>query len=875
MLKRNLILTAMGLSLALSSTAWTAPLTVRVKVDKGAPRILVNNKPVRGRVFYGQPSAGKLTLPANGEIVSYLFSPNQTVNQGATMHLRFGQSAGEIILDDMRIEDLTTGKDALPIQKFEAGDAEFTSRWSTWPQGAQNTTTTVKMLPSIGRNGSGGLQVKIVEPPDGTWPDFHIYSNPTMTLVAGHKYRVSFWAKAAPERHLMTAFYKPGDFYVYLGGPPGYYFESQVRLAAKAGVDFVSTSIPLVWPEPGEKENWLTVDTVIDAAIDANPKVMVIPRISVYAPDWWNKAHPDELMKWESGAHPQLASPASTLYVKEASVRLARLVSHLESKYPNRIAGYHPVGQNTGEWFYMDSWSRPLNGYAPCDAIAFRGWLKRRYVTVNALRAAWKNNSVDFSNASVPGASRRHEAPAGIFRDPSTERDIIDFVEFQQHSMADAVCDFAKVVRQASKGRKLVVMFYGYVHEFGAIDTGAGSSGHYALRRVLDSPDIDIVCSPISYFDRGRGQSAPCMTAGESVALANKMWLVEDDTRTNITIDERFPGAEHVLTSVEQTNNLLLRNVAQQSLRNFATWWMDLGSTGWFDHPGYWAEMKRLAKLDDPMLKNPTPFRPEVALVVDENTIPWLADGSSSVTRPLLYESRGALGRMGAPYGQYLLDDVIKGRVHAKLYVFANAWRLDAAKRAALLKATKGSVVIWCYAPGYLDGNTRSLDAMRQLTGMDLQPVSGVTAMATPTAAGKQLGQQFGVTQPVRPLFKVAGAKSTEVLASYSDGSAAVVQRAHNGGHSLFVGVPRLTPELLRTAAKKAGVHLFTQTDCVVYANGPFLAVHSTKAGTVQIDTGSSSVVTDVLTGKKIGKGPKLSLPMGFSETRIMQIKAK
>ncbi len=874
MLKRNLILTTLGLSLAINSMAWTAPLTVRVKVDKGAPRILVNSKPVRARVFYGQPSSGKVTLSSNGGMVSYVFSPAQSALNAATMHLRFGQSAGEIILDDMRIEDLNTGKDVLPVQRFEGGEADFTSQWSMWPQGAQNTTGAVKVLPSAGRNGSGGLQVKIIAPPDGTWPDFHVYHNPNLSLVQGHRYRVSFWAKATPERQLTTAFYRPGDFYAYLGGPPGY-FQSQVKLAATSGVDFVSTSIPLIWPGPGEKEDWRTVDSVIEAAIEANPHALVIPRIPIYPPAWWKKAHPNELMRWEGGEHQTLASAASVLFQKEASVRLGRLINHLEAKYPNRIAGYHPNGQNTGEWFYFDSWSRPLNGYAPCDTIAFRYWLKKRYVTVNALRAAWHNGSVNFSSAAVPSASRRHASPGGIFRDAATERDIIDFVEFQQHSMADSVCGFAKVVRQASRGRKLVLMFYGYIHEFGAISTGAGSSGHYALRRVLDCPDIDIVCSPISYFDRGRGQSAPCMTAGESVALANKMWLVEDDTRTNITKDEQFPGAEHVLTSVEQTVNLLRRNVAQQSLRNFATWWMDLGSSGWFDHPGYWAEMKRLAKLDEPMLKTPTAFHPDVALVVDENTIPWLADGSNAVTLPLLYESRGALGRMGAPYGQYLLDDVIKGRVHAKLYVFANAWRLDAAKRAALLKATKGSVVIWCYAPGYLDGSTRSLNAMRELTGMSLQQLSGVTAMANPTASGKFLGQPFGVTQSVRPLFRVADAKTAEVLATYSDGSAAVVQRPHNGGTSLFVGVPRLTPELLRTAAKQAGVHLFTQTDCVVYANGPFLAIHSTKAGTVQIDTGSSSVVTDVLTGKRMGKGPKLSLPMGFSETRIMQIKAR
>ena len=58
---------------------------------------------------------------------------------------------------------------------------------------------------------------------------------------------------------------------------------------------------------------------------------------------------------------------------------------------------------------------------------------------------------------------------------------------------------------QATAGRKLVMFFYGYVFEFGAIANGAGMSGHYALRQVLKSPDIDVLCSPISYFDRGLG----------------------------------------------------------------------------------------------------------------------------------------------------------------------------------------------------------------------------------------------------------------------------------------------------------------------------------------------------------------------------------
>jgi hypothetical protein len=78
------------------------------------------------------------------------------------------------------------------------------------------------------------------------------------------------------------------------------------------------------------------------------------------------------------------------------------------------------------------------------------------------------------------------------------ERELIDWAEFQQQAMSQCVCDLAHAVRTASGGRKLEVFFYGYLSEFAAAPTGPTVSGHYALRRVLDSPDIDVLCSPIS-----------------------------------------------------------------------------------------------------------------------------------------------------------------------------------------------------------------------------------------------------------------------------------------------------------------------------------------------------------------------------------------
>ena len=321
---------------------------------------------------------------------------------------------------------------------------------------------------------------------------------------------------------------------------------------------------------------------------------------------------------------------------------------------------------------------------------------QNHYPSDNALRAAWRDPQPMRDTVAVPTPAARRAAPAGVLRDPLTERSLIAFAAFQQEAMAECVCHFAHTVRQASHGRRLVVFFYGYLFEFGAVANGPATAGHYGLRRVLNCPDIDVLCSPISYFDRGLGRSAPSMTAAESVALAGKMWLDEDDTRTYLAGPK---AGYNVVSTIEQTNHELIRNTTQCALRNFGTWWMDLPAEGWFNDPRMWAEMARLKALDEPLLENPRPFRPEVAAVIDEASMIRVAAGGSAVTLPLIYEVRRSLGRMGTPYGQYLQDDVAAGRVHAKMYVFLTAWRLPPAQRQQLLDATRGKLRIWCYAP--------------------------------------------------------------------------------------------------------------------------------------------------------------------------------
>jgi len=850
--------------------------TVRVDASSGAPRLLVDGKPVRARMFWGAPGSRPLTVGKAGQEATFEFSPAEDEPATATMHFRFGNTPGQVYLDDIRVVDVTTGRDVFPPCDFEDGAEGLRRAWTHWPPGAQNTVATVSVVPGQGRKGSAALHVALKAPADGRWPDFHLYHLPNLALRKGHRYRVSLWARADRPRDLTIAFYRPGQTFVYLGGPPGV-FDAQIKLAAEAGVDFVSFPIDLPWPKPGEPVDWSNVDAQCRTVLEANPKALLLPRIWAGPPAWWAAAHPDDVMVWDRPPQePPGAVVASPEYRRDAAARLAALVAHLEEKLADRVAGYHPCGQHTGEWFYEGTWGPGLNGYAKADLRAWRHWLKARYGDDASLRAAWRDPRVGLDTAAVPSPAARRAAPAGALRDPIAERALIDFAEFQQDAMADCVCQLARAVRQASGGRKLVVFFFGYVFEFGAIGNGPATAGHYALRRVLDSADIDVLCSPISYFDRGLGQSAPAMTAAESVALAGKMWLYEDDTRTYLGTGE-FPGLYDGVDTLEKTNEELLRNTGQCALRNFATWWMDLGATGWFNDRRMWMEMARLKALDQPLLDHPIPYRPDVAAVIDPRSMIRVTPAGHAVTVPGVYEVRRPLGRMGAPYGQYLLDDVIAGRVRAKMHVLLTAWCLDPEQRRKLLAATRGSLRVWCYAPGYQEESRTTLDGPHELVGFRMKKVSGIKAWAEPTPAGKKLGlrQGFGLAGPIEPLLAAADATPEETLATYADGSAAVALRRSREGGSLFVGPPGLTSELLRLAAVQAGVHLFTRADCNVYASGPYLVLHGAQQGPIEIDVARPDPIRDVLTGQAVGRGPKILLPLDKGRTRVLMIEGQ
>src|SRR5574340_1024323 len=151
---------AILLALAASRDA-AAVETVRVDASSGAPRLVVDGKPVRARMFFGMPGTKPVKASAAGGPIAFEFVAVQDAPRTGTMHFRFGQAPGSVELDDIRVEDLTTGQDALPRCDFEMGTAAFTSAWRIWPPDEKNTVGQVEVRPGGGREGSAGLCITL------------------------------------------------------------------------------------------------------------------------------------------------------------------------------------------------------------------------------------------------------------------------------------------------------------------------------------------------------------------------------------------------------------------------------------------------------------------------------------------------------------------------------------------------------------------------------------------------------------------------------------------------------------------------------------------------------------------------------------------
>jgi len=462
--------------------------------------------------------------------------------------------------------------------------------------------------------------------------------------------------------------YPPVAYMSYLGETRFY------REAAEAGIHLycfpaylgnrgINTSSgigpfrPALWNGP-EEFDFSSLEQDFSKILAADPEALVIIRIHLDVPEWWEARHPEECALLPGGKTAR-QSFSSRLWREDAGNALRTCIRWLlDSPFSRHLIGIHVAAGFTEEWFYHFTGS--YHDLSPVRIEAFREWLRHKYHDrPGDLRQAWGRDKATFETAlpaDISGELRRRE-----WRDPALEQDFLDTFSFHAETMADDIRHFCRIVKEASGRRLLTGAFYGY--HFYVTDP---RRGHGALETLLECPDLDYLSSP-NVYDRIMGEDWPPMAAVQSIQLHGKLWMAENDTRTSLTtlLKDRRPaicppgqyesgvwlGPRDIRTSVA----LLEKDLGRMLCYGYGGWWFDMWG-GWFSDPALQEVLRKsvalTARYCGQEMNLPSP---QVCVITDEKLL--FRDASFGGLVGDIYSNRSSLGRSGSPYDLYLRCD--------------------------------------------------------------------------------------------------------------------------------------------------------------------------------------------------------------------------
>ena len=655
----------------------------------------------------------------------------------------------------------------------------------------------------------------------------------------------------------------------------------EIRLASEHGIHLHSVCCHMpVHQLPGERDFSVAIESM-KTVLENDPQAMIFLRInlSLYGKDAeaWNAQHPGDSMRFtlhpelsdmilcEDGTYRESTATATSITSEEwlaAAIDTFReLHEWIEghSEYNEHLLGYHVAAGECGEWFYDAVRDCGLD-VSEANRKAFQKWLREKYSSdIRQLTEAWcvsSNRYTDFSQVDIPtdipGNDRSHPAERTLFLNPEDRR-YIDYSDYASDCVADRIIQLTKTVREITKGKKLIVVFYGYYYELYDARTG-----HYRLNRLLDCPYIDGFASPVSYLDRNQGGTGAVMGPVDSVALHGKMWFVESDLRTGLTIRSHGPNDyENWLNKpVECLEHLLQvyrREAAQMIARGMGCWFMDLPAQGWLYHPMIWECIREQRDFYHQMTEEAQPLRPDVAVVLDEKAMSLVAHAEACGNK-LLHTFQQTIYRAGVKFGWYTVEDVENGLVpSAKVFYFLNPFYITEERCEKLRNVAQKQNAALVFIHGF--GQTED-SCVERLTGMKISKYTCSMENLTMTASFMPEGKSFmpcsedGVSEQwANPASWVEPKEGVRPLAVYTRGhvrgrvGAAMCQV--DGVTSVFVGALQLTADGIREICRMCGVHIYSEGQDALMIGNRILAVHAdASTGIRKISLKGEAVLT-------------------------------
>ena len=649
-------------------------------------------------------------------------------------------------------------------------------------------------------------------------------------------------------------------------GKPIAFFENFERFAkfhkdfANAGIKIHTSILFSGWVGVNQYDYELT-DLTLDAILKDNPDIYYIPRIKLNVPLDWGRENPEDVFVYFDGPReveeirrlvgtekhdflgydskigyytagswkddrPNVGglisnqSFSSKKWLKDAGETLKRLIHRLEQgPYSKQILAYHIAYGASGETCLWGRCSNKFGDYGVANSRAFFDWGIKQYGSLDVLRNTWNLPELDRDNAEPPPPEHRQPHPVNV-RGFLRSDDCIcaDYDRFTSEINVNAIEHFGKLVKENTDS-KPVGCFYGYFLEC----HNAAYSGWLGYERILNSPYIDFLAAPKSYYRSQVGEPGGTLGPTQSVNR-KKLWMDELDNRTHIVTGVGF---EHQSANMNETRTVMWREFAKNMAHGSGFWWMDLGG-GWFDSPEILQEVAIIERTAACLRQKSGKSVAEILLVVDEESAGRVVSNFQFHKAIMMDMIRNA-NLCGAPTDTYRLNDLeTLDLAQYKLIIFLNTFKLLPDQwRCIAARIPQHATLLWNYAPGALNPEF-SIDNIEKIIGMKVRERN----MEPHPQLLPEYGSILAETSPMGsdadvdyPLLEIVPSGEIQVMARYEDGAIAVASMQCDGRNIIFSVLPFFGTEHLRRIAEVADCHLYVPMNCTVYADSRFIGI--------------------------------------------------
>jgi len=595
-----------------------------------------------------------------------------------------------------------------------------------------------------------------------------------------------------------------------------------------------------IWKRP-EYIDYVALDRTLGKV--CRPDTDVILEILLQRPPrWWFDEHVDDAPVCD-------LDPAWRAY----AAKLLRLVLARvrEGRYPGRIIGCHVL---LGAGFNERPWPERENHGA--YIAVFRQWLTTQYETDEALREAWKSDTVTLQSATPEPIKRWPRGSVGLLIHPQANRAGIDSMRFYNRSWADTHLFLAAEIKKATQGRYLTGIVDGPLLLMANRWDNTYDPAAAAILPILESENVDYLEIPASLLLTGHGNDI----AGAELLLCEMarrhgkyFW---------VRLVKPTPSIFRRVFVATLTESCGLHVVTDRSL----------------DMPV--AELQTLVKIQDKARLLPRGRQRELAIVVDpgiglnlapdptvavltgqtpqtrlsgfdnvgvQDVPPSRRSQSASLPFYLTEVPRTAWSRSGVPWQAVFIDDFDPDRY--RIIVFYHILQLTDARRKIMDSCKNDErTVVWQWADATIGDNTISSKGQREMFGIDVRLKPGgwplhlkpseVLANIVPPGywfswdfcGVRRYGNRGDADVAINPMF-VVDDDDAQILARYESGEGAIAMKILPDWNSIYSASPVLDPVLLRTAARQSGAHIYLDSDDILFVNDSFIAIHTMRDG--------------------------------------------